>query len=252
MNIEPNNIYCGDCLELMQDIPDVSVDAVICDLPYGTTDCDFDKQIPFKPLWEQYRRIIKPNGNIILFASGRFVFELYNSQTDLFRYDLIWQKSKCGSPFTAKYMPLKMHEHILVFGNPAAKYNPQMTYGSKPYRKDYNHAYGIKNAHKYGVKGVHTDNHGERHPTTILKFNQKWRRQDQLHPTMKPVELLSWLIRSYTNEGDVVLDNTMGSGTTCVAAIKEKRRYIGIELDEAYFAIAKKRIQQELSQPSLF
>jgi site-specific DNA-methyltransferase (adenine-specific) len=218
----------------------------------GTTACAWDSVIPFEPLWEHYKRILKPKGNIVLFASGRFVFSLYASQPDLYRYDLIWQKSRCGSPLTAKYMPLKMHEHILIFGESASVYNPQMTTGGKPYRKDYDHAYGIKNNHQYGIKGVHTDNHGERHPISVLKFDQKWRRQDQLHPTQKPVELVQWLVRAYSNEGDTVLDNCMGSGTTCVACIKEKRKFIGIEKDEHYFELAKKRIDKELQQLTLF
>ena len=188
----------------------------------------------------------------MLFASGRFVFQLYNSQPNKYRYDLIWKKTKCGSPLTAKYMPLKMHEHILIFGESASVYNPQMTYGSNPYKKDYNHAYGIKNAHGYGIKGVHTDNNGERHPISVQEFQQKWRRQDQLHPTQKPVELIRWLIRSYTNEGDLVLDNCIGSGTTAIAAIKEKRHFIGMELNKEYFDIAEDRIKKELSNPSLF
>ena len=145
-----------------------------------------------------------------------------------------------------------MHEHILIFGESAAVYNPQMTYGGTPYKKDYNHAYGIKNAHGYGIKGVHTDNNGERHPISVQEFQQKWRRQDQLHPTQKPVELIRWLIRSYTNEGDLVLDNCIGSGTTAIAAIKENRHYIGMELNKEYFDIAEDRIKKELSNPSLF
>lgn len=249
--LELDRIYNIDCLLGMRDIPDKSIDAIICDLPYGTTSCDFDTIIPFEPLWDAYKRIIKPNGNIILFASGRFVFSLYASQPKLFRYDMVWEKSKCGSPLTAKYMPLKKHEHILVFGRSGAKYNPQMTTGGTPYKKDYEHCYN-KNNHKYGVTGVHTDNHGERHPTTILKFAQKWRRQDQLHPTQKPVELMQWLIRAYSNPEDTILDNCMGSGSTIVAAIRENRRYIGMELDEGYFNTAKYRIEREMAQPTLF
>ena len=250
--IELNKIYNEDCLEGMKRIPDGSVDCVICDLPYGTTACAWDSVIPFDKLWEQYNRIIKPTGNIVLFASGRFVFQLYNSQPNKYRYDLIWKKTKCGSPLTAKYMPLKMHEHILIFGESASVYNPQMTYGGTPYKKDYNHAYGIKNAHGYGIKGVHTDNHGERHPISVQEFQQKWRRQDQLHPTQKPVELIRWLIRSYSNECDTILDNCMGSGTTAIASIREKRNFIGFELNKEYYDKACNRIKMELAQPTLF
>ena len=250
--IELNKIYNEDCLEGMKRIPDGSVDCIVCDLPYGTTACAWDSIIPFDLLWEQYNRIIKPTGNIVLFASGRFVFQLYNSQPNKYRYDLIWKKTKCGSPLTAKYMPLKMHEHILIFGESASVYNPQMTYEGTPYKKDYNHAYGIKNAHGYGIKCVHTDNHGERHPISVQEFQQKWRRQDQLHPTQKPVELIRWLIRSYSNEGDTILDNCMGSGTTAIACIREKRNFIGFELNKEYYDKACKRIKLEMMQPSLF
>ena len=250
--MEIDRIYNGDCLELMKEIPDKSVDCIICDLPYGTTACKWDSIIDFNELWFHYKRIIKDKGNILLFASGVFVFKLYDSQPSLYRYDLVWQKSRCGSPLTAKYMPLKMHEHILVFGQSASVYNPQMTYGGKPYKKDYEHAYGIKNNHKYGIKGVHTDNKGSRHPISILKFAQKWRRQDQVHPTQKPVELIQWLIRTYSNEGDLILDNCIGSGTTAVAAIKEKRHFIGMELNKEYYDIACKRVENELKNPMLF
>lgn len=243
-----DKIYLGDCLELMNEIPDNSIDCIICDLPYGTTACAWDNVIPFDLLWEQYNRIIKPKGNIVLFASGRFVFQLYNSQPNKYRYDLIWKKTKCGSPLTAKYMPLKMHEHILIFGESAAVYNPQMTYGGTPYKKEYNHAYGKKNSHGYGIKGVHTDNHGERHPISVQEFQQKWRRQDQLHPTQKPVELIQWLIRSYSNEGDTILDNCGGSGTTAIAAIREKRHFILFEKDPIYWEKSVKRVEQELRQ----
>ena len=250
--MELNKIYNEDCLVGMKKIPDASVDCVICDLPYGTTACAWDSIIPFDLLWEQYNRIIKPKGNVVLFASGRFVFQLYNSQPNKYRYDLIWKKTKCGSPLTAKYMPLKMHEHILIFGESASVYNPQMTYEGTPYKKDYNHAYGIKNAHGYGIKCVHTDNHGERHPISVQEFQQKWRRQDQLHPTQKPVELIRWLIRSYSNEGNTILDNCMGSGTTAIACIREKRNFIGFELNKEYYDKACKRIKLEMMQPSLF
>ncbi|MCR5065128.1 MAG: site-specific DNA-methyltransferase [Bacteroidales bacterium] len=250
--MELDKIYNMDCLEGMKMIPDGSVDAIICDLPYGTTACAWDSVIPFEPLWEQYKRIIKPKGNIVLFASGRFVFSLYNSQPDLYRYDIIWQKSRCGSPLTAPYMPLKMHEHILIFGKSASVYNPQMTTGGTPYKKDYNHAYGIKNNHKYGIKGVHTDNHGERQPISVIKYDQKWRRQDQIHPTQKPVDLLRYLVLTYSNSGGVILDSCMGSGTTAIACIKEHRHFIGFELDKTYYEKACARIDAEKQQLTLF
>lgn len=243
--IELDKIYNEDCLTGMERIPDRSIDCVICDLPYGTSACAWDVVIPFEPLWAHYRRLVKPKGNILLFASGRFMFSLYASQPDFYRYDLIWRKSRCGSPLTAKYMPLKMHEHILVFGEPASVYNPQMTSGGKPYKKEYDHAYTDINNHKFGISGVHSDNHGERHPTSVLTFGQKWRRQDQLHPTQKPVDLIRWLVRAYSNEGDTILDNCMGSGTTAIACIREHRHFIGFETDDRYFEVANHRIAKE-------
>lgn len=229
----------GDCLEVMKYIPDKSIDMILCDLPYGTTACKWDTIIPFEPLWEQYERIIKPKGNIVLFGNGLFAYKLALSNEKLYRYDLIWEKSKCGSPLTAKYMPLKKHEHILVFGKSASIYNPQMTEG-KPYKRKFT-PNKINNMN-YGIKGVSTDNKGTRHPISVLKFAQKWRRQDQVHPTQKPVELLEWLIKSYSNEGDTVLDNCMGSGSTGIACINTDRKFIGIELDNSYFVLAKERI----------
>ena len=237
MNIE---LYNGDCLEVMKSIPDKSIDMILCDLPYGTTACKWDNIIPFDKLWEQYERIIKPKGNIVLFGVGLFAYKLALSNEKLFRYEIIWKKSKCGSPLTAKYMPLKKHENILIFGKPASKYNPQMTQGS-PYKRKYTP--NKKNEMGYGIKGVSTDNKGTRHPITVVDFPQKWRRQDQLHPTQKPVELLEYLIKTYSDEGDIILDNCMGSGSTGVACQNTNRNFIGIELTEEYFKIAKERIE---------
>lgn len=157
----------------MKDIDAHSVDAIIADLPYGTTSCDFDSLIPFEPLWEQYNRILKPKGNVVLFGNGRFVFSLYASNPSKFRYDLIWKKSKCGSPFTAKYMPMKKHENILVFGDSAAYYEPQMEKG-EPYHRAWTP--NQHNNHKYGISGTEHHNEGTRHPGSVLEFPQKWRR----------------------------------------------------------------------------
>ena len=247
--IELNRIYNEDCLEGMKRIPDASVDCIICDLPYGTTACKWDTIIPFEPLWEQYERIIKYNGNIVLFGTGLFAYKLALSNERLFRYELIWKKSKCGSPLTAKFMPMKRHENILVFGRSASAYYPQMEKG-KPYKRNYTP--NKKNNMEYGIKGVATDNKGTRYPISILDFAQQWRRQDQLHPTQKPVALIEYLIKTYTNEGETILDNCMGSGTTAVAAIRTKRNFIGFELQKEYFDIANKRIKDEQQQLSLF
>lgn len=233
----------GNCLDLMKDIPDKSIDCIICDLPYGTTTCKWDSIIPFDKLWEQYERIIKDKGNIILFGSGMFSHKLALSNEKLFRYNLVWKKSKCGSPLTAKYMPMKRHEDIIVFGKSGATYIPQMTEG-EPYKRKYTP--NKVNNLNYGIKGVETDNKGTRYPISIMDFPQKWRRQDQIHPTQKPVELLEYLIKTYTNEGETVLDNCMGSGTTGVACINTNRQFIGMEIEQEYFDIAKQRIEEKL------
>ena len=236
-------LYNGDCLELMPQIPDHSVDAVICDPPYQTTACEWDRALPVAKLWEQYDRIVKPKGNVILFGAGLFAYKLALSNEKKFRYELIWKKSKCGSPFTAKYMPMKKHENILVFGESASYYEPQMEEGT-PYHRNWTP--NKVNNMKYAISGVSTDNKGTRHPTTILDFPQKWRRQDQLHPTQKPVELMEWLVKSYCPEGGVVLDNCMGSGSTGVACVNTGRKFIGIEKDEKYFNMSRNRIQNAI------
>ena len=236
-------LFQGDCLELMKQIPDKSVDCIISDLPFGSTSCSWDVVIPFEPLWEQYDRIVKPKGNVILFGAGLFAYKLALSNEKKFRYELIWKKSKCGSPFTAKYMPMKKHENILVFGESASYYEPQMEEGT-PYHRNWTP--NKVNNMKYGISGVSTDNNGTRYPTTILDFPQKWRRQDQLHPTQKPVELMEWLVKSYCPEGGVVLDNCMGSGSTGVACVNTGRKFIGIEKDEKYFNMSRNRIQNAI------
>jgi site-specific DNA-methyltransferase (adenine-specific) len=231
----------------MKSIPDRSVDMILCDLPYGTTACKWDTIIPFEPLWEQYNRIIKDESAVVLFGSEPFSSYLRMSNIKSFKYDLVWQKSKSGSAFTAKYRPVNKHEMISVFskGGKKTKYNPQMTKG-EPYKRTHKISEVDINNHQIGFnrKEVVSVNEGYRYPITILDFPQKWRRQDQVHPTQKPVELLEWLIKSYTNEGELVLDNCMGSGSTGVACLNTNRKFIGIELDEGYFNIAKKRIDE--------
>lgn len=199
-----------------------------------------DNVIPFNEMWECLNKLVKPKGNIVLFGSGMFAYKLALSNEKRFRYELIWKKSKCGSPLTAKYMPLKKHESILVFGKPASYYCPQMTEG-KPYKRKYTP--NKKNNLGYGIKGVQTDNKGTRHPSTILDFRQKWRRQDQLHPTQKPVALMEFLVKSYCSEGGIVLDFCMGSGSTGVACVKNNRNFIGVEIKTDYFEISKERLE---------
>lgn len=237
-------LYNDDAIKIMRRLIDknVKVDAIIADIPYGIHNNKFDEVIPFDDMWSCLTKLIKPKGNIVLFAGGLFTYKLALSNPKLFRYELIWKKSKCGSPLTAKYMPLKKHENILVFGESAAYYEPQMQKGT-PYKRKYTP--NKTNNLGYGIKGVQTDNKGTRHPTTILDFPQKWRRQDQLHPTQKPIELMEFLVKSYCPENGTVLDFTMGSGSTGVACVNANRNFIGIEIDENYYNIAKKRIEED-------
>ena len=227
----------GDCLEIMKNIPDGSVDMIICDLPYGTTACKWDSIIPFEELWKGYRRIIKDDGAIILFGSEPFTSILICSQISLFRYDLIWDKQKGCDFLNANRKPLKSHENILVFYKKSPTYNKQYWY-STPYKKINGNKKQSSVYHdSHDVDTESTD--GKRNPLSILSFPRDGNR---VHPTQKPVALLEYLIKTYTNEGETVLDNCMGSGSTGVACVNTNRRFIGIELDDKYFEIAKQRI----------
>lgn len=238
-----------DCLEGMNEIPDKSIDCIICDLPYGTSTCSWDILIPFDKLWEQYERIIKDNGAIVLFGTEPFSSMLRMSNLKWYKYDLIWKKSKSGSAFCAKYRPISKHENISIFSRDGGRtvYNPQMKPG-EPYKRTHRISEVDINNHNIGFnrREVVSVNEGYRYPDSILEFQQKWRRQDQVHPTQKPVELIEWLIRTYSNEGDTILDNCMGSGTTALAAIRTNRNFIGFELNEDYYNIILKRIEDEI------
>ena len=238
-------LYQGDCLEVMKNIPDKSVDLVLTDPPYGSTSCAWDSVIPLEPMWKELKRIIKKNGAIVLFGTEPFSSQLRLSNLDWFKYDWIWEKSKCGSAFTSKYRPQSKHEIISVFGKGRVNYYPQMEEG-EPYKRTRKVNNGDKpNNHKLGVTSEsETVNTGYRYPSTVQFFQQRWRRQDQVHPTQKPVALMEYLIKTYSNEGDVVLDFCAGSGTTGVAAKNLNRNFIGIEMDEGYFKIAKERIEK--------
>ena len=238
--IELNKIYNEDCLEGMKRIPDGSVDMILCDLPYGTTACKWDTIIPFEPLWEQYNRIIKDNGAIVLFGSEPFSTELRHSNLKNYRYDWVWEKEQGANFMLCKYQPYKVHEIISVFSKNKHTYNPQMTEG-KPYIS----GKGTSGDITRNVKKVQTKNNGTRYPRSIQRFNTD-KKKGSLHPTQKPVALLEYLIRTYTNEGETVLDNCMGSGSTCVAAVNTNRHYIGFELDKHYFDIANERIQEAM------
>ena len=239
----------GDCLERMKEIPNGSVDSIICDPPYGTTACKWDSVIPLDKMWVELKRIINPNGACVLFSSQPFTTNLIYSNMDCFKYSMVWKKSKCGSPLTAKYKPLTKHEDVNVFSlhKKTLKYYPQMTEG-KPYKRKFTE--NKVNNMGFGIKGVVTNNTGTRHPTTVLDYPQQWRRQDQVHPTQKPVELMEFLVKSFTQENETVLDFTFGSGSTGVACVNTGRKFIGIEKDEKYFDIAVNRMNDCLLQDS--
>lgn len=243
MSMNKIELYLGDCLEIMQRFPDKSVDMILCDLPYGTTTCSWDIIIPFDRLWEQYHRIVRtPNSPIVLFGVMPFICEMWASNKKEYRHEWIWEKSRSGSAITAKHCPVKIHEHILVFSKESPNYFPIMQQG-KPYFRQSTKS--DHNDHNFGILGnVVTENNGTRYPKTILSFKQNWSKQQQLHPTQKPVELCEYLIKTYSKENDVVLDNCMGSGTTGVACIKTNRNFIGVEKEQKYFEIAQKRIKE--------
>lgn len=232
-----NKIIEGNCLEVMQRIPDKSIDLILCDLPYGTTKNKWDIVIPLEPLWQQYERIIKDNGAIVLTAVQIFASQLVMSRPHLFKYDLIWKKTIASGQLNVNSQPLRLHEHVLVFYKKQPTYNQQFTNG-KPYsiERNANYQAGCYNKQTSSSK----ENNGFRHPTSVLEISNP--RIKGGHPTQKPVELFKWVVKSYTNEGDLVLDNCIGSGTTAVACIEAKRNYIGIELSKKYCDVARKRI----------
>lgn len=226
----------------MQKISDESIDMILCDLPYGTTRNKWDSIIPFEPLWAEYERIVKDNGAIVLFGSGMFSAELMMSAKKLWRYNLIWQKTQPTGFLNANKMPLRSHEDILVFYKKSPTYNPQKTAGHERKTSTAAHKINSKKTTNYGDYELSTYDSTERYPTSVLMF-KKDIQKEALHPTQKPVALLEWLIKSYTNEGDIVLDNCMGSGSTGVACVNTNRDFIGMELDKEYFQIAKERIE---------
>lgn len=229
----------GETIEEMSKLPDNSVDMILADLPYGTTQNKWDSIIPLDNLWEQYHRIIKDNGAMVFTASGIFTAQLMMSNVKEYKYKYVWTKSKATNFLNAKKQPLRKHEDILVFYKKQPTYNPQMTHGDA-YSK------GIRKNQLTGSYGKFeptlVESSGERYPVDVLYFKTAESEGQVVHPTQKPVTLLEYLIKTYTNEGDVVLDNTMGSGSTGVAAINTNRDFIGIELDETYFKIAEERI----------
>lgn len=290
--MEIDKIYNEDCLIGMRDIPDKSIDAIICDLPYGVLNRQnksalWDNIIPIEPLWEQYERVIKNNGAIVLFAQGMFTAQLMMSNPKMWRYNLIWDKINRSTGFlNANRCPLRIHEDIVVFYKSQPTYNPQFTFGQVNHKRggagnginkiNRGGGYGrMTNGGKkkeedmtsqekdeMGVSGARNRCYGnfavtetkitnEKYPTSIISVDKE-HDGNYHHPTQKPVNLIRWLVRTYTNEGDLVLDNCMGSGTTAVACLKERRHFIGYEITKEYFDIAQERIKQEQSQLTLF
>lgn len=236
----------------MKNVEDKSIDLILTDLPYGITANEWDVIIPFDKLWEQYNRIIKDHGCIALFGQDPFSSHLRMSNEGMYRYDWIWVKTKTGGFLNAHKMPLRAHENVSIFYKHLPTYNPQMSLGHKAYvRKGSNtpkHSHNYKVSKKVIDKGRRS--YGDRFPTDILQFSNADFKA--VHPTQKPVPLLKYLIRTYTNKGDLVLDSTMGSGSTGVAAVDTGRDFIGMELDKHYFEIAKERIHSASQTMSLF
>jgi site-specific DNA-methyltransferase (adenine-specific) len=216
------NLYNDDCFNVLKTLPDESVDLVLTDPPYGTTAIQWDKVLDFNKMWDELDRVVKPKSNIILFASQPFTSLLVTTKLDWFRYELVWNKNKCGSPGLAKKRPQKVHENILLFSKESGGlYNPIMEEGNK---------------------STGSSNSGTRYPKSILHGSRNFSAQQTVHPTQKPTNVLNWLIMTYSNQNDVVLDFTMGSGSTGVSSKLTGRSFVGIEKDKDYFEIAKKRI----------
>ena len=257
--MERNNIYKGDCLQLMKEMPSHSVDLILADPPYGqlnksNPDAQWDKEVPLSSLWDQYKRIIKPNGAILLFGQGLFAAKLIMSNPQWYKFEFVWDKVRKSNFLNCKKMPMRQHEQILVFYKKPPTYNPQMV-RCEPHQRNHsrgrlerqptNTCYGKFN----GAESIITD---FKYPGTIVKFSKGHSREDWLHGTAKPVNLLRWLIRTYSNEGDLILDSFAGSGSTLVAAIEEKRDFIGMEINDRFFEIARKRVNDRLIQKTLF
>ena len=243
MSIKINYVYNEECLEGMKRIPDKSIDMILCDLPYGQTSNSWDSIIPLEELWQQYDRIIKDDGAVVLTAKGKFMHQLISSNLKNYRYEWVWDKNKGANFAHVKRMPLNVHEYAIVFYKKQPTYNPQMTNG-KPY---------TQKRLQESVKGIAdnmgrytTKSDGKRYPKSIIRVDGIAQRHI-IHPTQKPVALFEYLIKTYTNEDDIVLDNCMGSGTTAIACMNTNRNYIGFELDQGYWKLSLDRIKEHRS-----
>lgn len=240
------DLYHGDCLEVMPlVVPDASINLVLADLPYGTTNLRWDSIIPLAPLWAEYERVLAPGGCVVLFASMPFTSTLYESNPKWYRDHLVWDKNKCGSPGLANVRPMRTHEDVLIFSPGSYTYNPQMESG-EPYARKSSKAGGYvgrKNDHGYGLQPkTEFKNEGTRYPKSVQYSPRDFSAQQQVHPTQKPVPWLRWLIRTYSNPGDRVLDNVVGSGSTILACLEEGRHCVAIEREADYLAISEARI----------
>lgn len=245
--LDLNAVHQGNCLELMKQIETKSIDLILCDLPFGTTDCEWDTVIPFEPLWEQYNRIIKDNGAILLFSQQPFTTDLINSNRKYFRYELIWEKNRALGFLNAKKMPLRCHEVILVFYKKLPTYNPQFSEG-KPYSGKSRSAGKSTTSIYRAYTPIRNDNNGTRYPRDVIRINGG--DNGRFHPTQKSVLLLKYLIKTYTNKFDTVLDNCSGSGSTGVACVNTSRNFICIEQDDNFVEIARERIRVEKEKHS--
>ena len=240
------NLYNEDCFVGMKRIPDGSIDFVLTDLPYQITDCDFDRRIPFAPMWDEFHRVTKHNAAIALFAASKFLIELAASNLREYRYKIVWEKSLGVGFLNAKKMPLRCHEDILIFYRKLPTYNPQFTQG-KPYsRRGFVSTHANYQALEFKFDSGSED--GRRVPRDVIYFNSTVGQIERLHPQQKPVDLLEWFIKTYSNEGETVLDATMGSGSTGVACVNTNRNFIGFELEQKFYDIALKRIDEAIAK----
>lgn len=237
-------LYNSDCLIGMSRVGTGTVDLILCDLPYGTTNCAWDTVIPFDPLWGQYRRILKPRGALVLMAAQPFATDLINSQRKLFRYDWVWEKTSPVGHANSHRMPLRAHELALVFYQRLPVYNPQgLVALEKPVRRKVS---GRRSGDVYGNLSRAHEQHYTNYPRSIIRFSNRSERR--YHPTQKPVDLMEYFVRTYTNEGALVMDNCMGSGSTALACLRSGRRFVGFEKDAEIFATATARIRAHLAE----
>lgn len=242
-------LHLGDCLEIMPTIEAHSIDLILADLPYGITSCRWDSPIPLQPLWEQYRRVLKPKGTVVLTASQPFASTLVASNPKWFKCEWIWEKQKASNFEHAHFRPMRVHENVLVFCERQSTYNPQMTDLDKTYTRKTStrKSPDFLRANSSVTHIVKGGNYVGRYPRSIQRFTSEGMNRGSLHPTQKPVALMEYLIRTYSNEDEVIMDNTMGSGTTGVAAWRAKRAFVGIEKDEAFYKVAELRIANEMA-----